>query len=159
VGPLELSARQAVRSTKATEACELAEIERDEAMTRRALEILGRGGPDAYRDALEALEPGTHAWWAERLEEEADEEEGCRPTAASLREFLESDVAGWYRRARAQLAHGPAIRRQAHGESLDPDRAAKLQAYDVRLDRQVERTLAVLLKLQEVRRLTAETGA
>jgi hypothetical protein len=148
-----------VRATEATEAGDLAEIERDEAMTRRALEILGQGGRNAYRDALAALEPGTEAWWAERLEEEADEEEGRRSAAASLREFLESDVADWYHRARAQLAHGPAIRRQAHGESLDPDRAAKLQAYDVRLDRQVERTLAVLLKLQEVRRLTGGPSA
>jgi len=31
-----------------------------------------------------------------------------------------------------------------------PDRATKLQAYDLRLDRQIERTLAVLLKLQDV---------
>ena len=43
------------------------------------------------------------------------------------------------------------MRRQAFGESLDPHRAARLQAHDMRLDRQFERTLGMLLKLQDLR--------
>jgi hypothetical protein len=57
----------------------------------------------------------------------------------------------------------PAIRHQAYGESLDPDRAGKLQAYDLRLDRQFERALSTLLQLQASRRTVdarqAPTGA
>ncbi|MFZ1425473.1 MAG: hypothetical protein WAS21_01740 [Geminicoccaceae bacterium] len=150
----EFSAARAVRSTVQAEANDLKEIVRDEAMTGQALAILSQGGRDAYKRALAALEAGTQQWWADHLDntEDADEEECWRPTAASLRQFLENEVAAWYRNARAQVAHNPAIRRQAFGESLDPDRATKLQAYDLRLDRQIERTLAMLLKLQEVRR-------
>jgi hypothetical protein len=157
--PDDLSALQAVRATPRADAGTLEELERDEAMTRQALTLL-EGGSGAYGRALVALDPGTRAWWQDALENNAegeddheDEEgkESWQPTSASLRRFLETEVATWYRRTRAQIARNPAIRRQAFGESLDPDRAAKLQAYDLRLDRQLERTLVLLLKLQELR--------
>lgn len=156
-----LSAAQAVRSMAQAEVDDLEEIAGDEAMTGQALAILSHGGRDAYKRALAALEAGTQQWWADNLAnaEESGEEESWKPTAASLRRFLENEVAAWYRNARAQVAHNPAIRRQAFGESLDPDRAAGLQAYDLRLDRQIERTLAMLLKLQEVRRSLEGTMA
>ena len=66
--------------------------------------------------------------------------------------FLQEVVVPVYEQGRAQLRCSAAIRQQAHGQSLDPERACKLQAYDLRLDRQLERTLAMLLKLQETRR-------
>ncbi len=154
-GTGDLSAPQAVRATPRADVAALEELARDEATTRRALGLLAQGGEGAYGAALAALDPGTRAWWEDALaDEEEGEDEGegrRRPTAAGLRRFLEAEVAGWCRRARAQLARNPAIRRQAFGESLDPGRAAKLQAYDLRLDRQLERTLALLLKLQELR--------
>ena len=45
----------------------------------------------------------------------------------------------------------PAVRLQVWGQSLDPFRAAKLMALDGELDRQFERTLGMLLKLQALR--------
>ncbi len=39
----------------------------DEAMTRRALDLLSTKGNDAYEAALAALSEDTHAWWADVL--------------------------------------------------------------------------------------------
>jgi hypothetical protein len=44
------------------------------------------------------------------------------------------------------------IRAQAFGEALDPDRMERLGRYEVHLDRKLERTLAMLIRLQDLRR-------
>ena len=147
---------EAVRSTSDTDARDLAEMEADEAKTRQALRILEKGRAGAYQQALQALEPGTRQWWEGLLAEarengDADGTKRWQPDAADLKRFLETEVQGWYEKQRQQITHRPAVRRQAFGESLDPHRAAKLQAYDVRLDRQLERTLGMLLRLQDLR--------
>ena len=51
----------------------------------------------------------------------------------------------------SQAVRRPAIRLQAHGESLDPFRADRIFALDERLTRQFEKTLAMLIKLRELR--------
>lgn len=152
------SLAEAVRSDEAQEGSEIAA---DEAMTARALHILTRGGQGAYDRALAALHETSQAWWTDELAEksedddgeyeEADERESWEPTAASLRRFLETEVSNWYARTRRRLAAYPAARRQAWAESLDVHRAGQLQAYDTRLDRQLERTLAMLLKLRMIK--------
>ena len=43
------------------------------------------------------------------------------------------------------------LRSQAFGQALEPDRLDKLARYEVHLDRKLERTLAMLLKLQDLR--------
>ena len=45
----------------------------------------------------------------------------------------------------------PAIRLQAWGESLDPFRLDRVYALDERLTRQFEKTLAMLIRLREMR--------
>jgi hypothetical protein len=40
---------------------------------------------------------------------------------------------------------------EAFGEAVDPDRLERLARYEVHLDRKLERTVAMLLKLQELR--------
>lgn len=157
--PLHLSAAEAVSSTPPAEAAELETVAAAEAVLEQARAILARGGRGAYQRALAILDEATRERWQEALADDAAEPDGdaassemaWRPNAASLRHFLAGEIAGACRRTRAQLEHNPALRRQAFAESLDPDRAAQLQAYDVRLDRQIERTLAMLLKLQEIR--------
>jgi hypothetical protein len=39
------------------------------------------------------------------------------------------------------------------GEALDPDRLERLGRYEVHLDRNLERTLAILIRLQDLRRI------
>jgi hypothetical protein len=46
---------------------------------------------------------------------------------------------------------GLAIRAQAFGEALDPDRLDKLARYEVHLDRKLERILGMLIRLQALR--------
>ena len=63
----------------------------------------------------------------------------------------------WYPARRQELANRPLIQEQAYGEALDPDKLERLGRYEVHLDRKLERTLAMLLKLKELRR-AAEPG-
>jgi hypothetical protein len=74
--------------------------------------------------------------------------------AASLKRFLESEVLPWYEKRRRELDHRPLIRAQAFGEAVEPDRLERLARYEVHLDRKLERTVAMLLKLQELRGAT-----
>jgi hypothetical protein len=58
----------------------------------------------------------------------------------------------WYARRRTELANRPLIREQAFGEALDPDKLERLARYEVQPDRKLERMLAMLLRLQDLRR-------
>jgi hypothetical protein len=71
------------------------------------------------------------------------------PKAIAL--ALESEVLPWYENRRRELEVRPLIRARAFGESVDPHRLDRLARYEVHLDRKLERMLAMLLKLQEVR--------
>lgn len=109
-------------------------------MTAAALRILRGGGRDVYGRALAAPHATTGEWWQQQLAEVeegdlAEGEEAWRPSAASLRTFLETEVAESYASSRQQLSAYPDVRRQAWGESLDVLRAQKLQNYDAQLDR------------------------
>ena len=61
-------------------------------------------------------------------------------------------MSSWYETRRKELANRPLIRSQAFGEAMDPHRLDKLARYEAHLDRKLERTLAMLLKLQDLRR-------
>ena len=58
----------------------------------------------------------------------------------------------WYAARRRELENRPLILAQAFGEAVNPDRLVGLVRYEVHLDRKFERRVAVLLKLQELRR-------
>ena len=58
----------------------------------------------------------------------------------------------WYEGRRKELKNRPLIRAQAFGEALDPERMERLGRYEVHLDRKLERTLAMLIRLQDLRR-------
>ena len=74
----------------------------DEAMTRRALDLLGTMRNDAYEAALAALREDTREWWADVLARDPDElEEDEAPAttnADALLRFLgpapETDAGG-----------------------------------------------------------------
>jgi hypothetical protein len=63
----------AIRATAADTDEDIAEMEEDEVMTRRALELLGSKRNDAYEAALAALREDTQAWWADTLGRDPDE--------------------------------------------------------------------------------------
>ncbi len=129
---------------------EIAERQRQAALDRQATEraaaILGKGGANAYDKALKALPPDSRDWWGEWIEEEAD-----KANADGLADFIRNQLLPYYRNEESQARHQPAIRAQTLGEGLPVHRLEKLNRYETHLDRKFERTLAMLVKLKELR--------
>src|SRR6476620_11012637 len=136
---------------------DLTDMAADEAMTRRALEVLGSKRNDAYEAALAAVREDKQAWWADTLACDPDElgerEEPATADVEGLRRFLEGKVLPWFENRQKELANRPLIREQAFGEALDPDKLERLGRYEAHLDRKLERTLAMLLRLKDLRQV------
>ena len=67
------SVADAIRATAADTEKDLADMDEDEAMTRRALELLGSRRNDAYEAALAELREDTREWWADTLARDPEE--------------------------------------------------------------------------------------
>ncbi|MEM9625351.1 MAG: hypothetical protein AAGA21_03900 [Pseudomonadota bacterium] len=146
----------AIRSTPEDVGEQLADIEDDKAQTLKALKILQGKRTDMYTAALRALREDTREWWTEELEAEGEEietSEGDAYTAdaQSLRRFIQEEVLPILENQRDQLLTLPVIRDQALKESFDPGRMESLARYEVHLDRKFERTLAMLVRLRNLR--------
>ncbi len=106
----------AIRATVADTQEDLTDMAADEAMTRRAIVLLGSRRNDAYEAALAALRDDTQAWWADTLAGDPDElGEGKEPVTADvegLRRFLENEVQPWFENRKKELADRPLIREQ-----------------------------------------------
>ena len=146
----------AIRATAADTEDDMADMAADEAMTRRAIELLGSTRNDAYEAALEALRDDTQEWWANVLARDPNElEDGEEPATADaegLRRFLEAEVQHWFENRKEELANRPLMREHAFGEALDPEKLERLGRYEVHLDRKLERMLTMLLRLKDLRR-------
>lgn len=118
----------------------------------KAKKILEEQGGDGFQKAFDVLPEGTQEWFNEMVEEE---EEKFPRNAEGLQLFLTLEVMPYFKSSHDGAGAGPAIRLQAWGESLDPERADKLMALDERLMRQYEKALGMLLKLQEIQRQVA----
>jgi hypothetical protein len=151
----------AIRATDDQTAGDTADLEEDKAMTAEAVRILASLSSSAYSRALAKLRDDTQAWWREQLSWKADDyEEGQTPYRAdteSLKRFLEDEVLPWYEKRRQELDYRPLIRGQAFGEAVEPNRLERLARYEVHLDRKLERMLAMLFKLKELRRTANPT--
>jgi hypothetical protein len=156
-GEGEESTGEAIRSTDEQTAADLADLEADQAITKEALRLLAKPS-SGYLRALGALREDTREWWKDQLswkpDDYDDDQTPYRADGESLKRFLESEVLPWYKKRRHELACRPLIRQQAFGEAVDPDRLERLARYEVHLDRKLERMLAMLFKLQELRRIT-----
>lgn len=124
--------------------------EADREASERALQVLENGGAGVYHSAVKALHPDTRDWWNEELAGEAPES-AAEPTAAGLSRFLREQVTAADADIAAADAARPAVRIQAWGESLDPDRIERLLMIDARLDRQFEKALSLLIQMQRFR--------
>ncbi|MDO9227085.1 MAG: hypothetical protein Q8M09_06895 [Pseudomonadota bacterium] len=129
---------------------EIAERQRDAeidlAATRKAAAILRKGGLNAYEKARRALIPDTRAWWDEYVEEEEHP-----ATAEGLAQFIRETLEPICIRMEHEARFTPAIKAQTLGEGLQAHRLEKLNRYETHLDRKFERTLAMLLKLKDLR--------
>jgi hypothetical protein len=146
---------QAIRATPEETQSELQELGEDQAMTEKCLKLLGTGNSDAYGKALAALHPSTKDAWQDHLEWEPDDyEDDNEPytdDAGGLIRFLDAEIQPWYNIRRKELENRPLIKTQAFGEAFDPDKLERLARYEVHLDRKLERTLAMLVRLIDLR--------
>lgn len=159
----ELSAAVA---TVASDDCDtIIDTDEDEAMTKRAVAILETGDPEGYAEALAALREDTQDWWEDTVSDDEVTHPDGQPQegdkylpysrcAEQLLRFLKQHVLQVFTSTRGEVSRRPAIRLQAYGESLDPFRADKIFALDERLNRQFEKVLGMLLRLQELRSVT-----
>jgi hypothetical protein len=74
--------------------------------------------------------------------------------ADGLRRFLEEEILPWFDTRRKELKNRPLIREQAFGEALSVHKLEGLGRYEVHLDRKLERTLATLFRLKDLRRVS-----
>jgi len=132
---------------------EIAERQRqaalDQQATERAAAILDKGSANAYDKALRALPADSRDEWREWVEDE--DEEGYEATAEGLAEFIHDHLLPACIRTMKEIQHQPAIKAQTLGEGLPVHRLEKLNRYETHLDRKFERTLAMLVKLKELR--------
>ena len=130
---------------------EIAERQREAALdlaaTQKAAAILRKGGPNAYAKARRALIQESRDWWDEHVEEEKHP-----ATAEGMAEFIRDSLEPICYRLLKEAQYAPAIKAQTLGEGLQVHRLEKLNRYETHLDRKFERTLAMLLKLKELRR-------
>lgn len=129
---------------------EIAERQRDTeldlAATRKALSILRKGGSNAYKKARLTLIPDSRDWWDNHVDDETYPE-----TAEGLATFIQEVLEPIIYRMEKEARYQPAIKAQTLGEGLQAHRLEKLNRYETHLDRKFERTLAMLLKLKELR--------
>jgi hypothetical protein len=71
--------------------------------------------------------------------------------AAGLLRFLEQELLPSHTQRRTELKNRALIRIQALGEAFNPDRLEKLGRCEVHLERNLERTLAMLIRLRDLR--------
>jgi hypothetical protein len=143
----------ALRATSEQTAEELRENREAQTAAEKALTILRAGKENAYQRALEALIPGTREWWLETLEEWAEEPEPeYEASVESLTGWLEEEAIPYFGKREAELTNRELIREHALGEALAAKAFEDLARYEVHLDRKLERTLAMLIKLQDLRR-------
>ena len=66
--------------------------------------------------------------------------------------FIDDDLLPFCRQLVVEVQSHEAIKAQTLGEGLQAHRLEKLNHYETHLDRKFERTLAMLLKLKDLRR-------
>lgn len=118
----------------------------DLAATQKAAAILRKGGPNAYAKARRALIQESRDWWDEHVEEEE-----YPATVEGLAEFIRDSLEPICCRMVKEAQFTPAIKAQTLGEGLRAHLLEKINRYETHLDRKFERTLAMLLKLKQLR--------
>lgn len=123
------------------------EARRDLETTEKAAEILQANKKNAYVQALKTLQPEYQNWWQGQLDYEEVE-----ATAESLQNFIYTKFLPACRSTVAEIHNHEAIKRQVIGEGVYVPNMKNLTRYETHLDRKFERTLAMLIKLKEMRR-------
>ncbi len=149
------SISQALTATPAETARDLRDVKRDQTMTRRAWNLLQAGGGGAYERALTELREDTRDYWQQSLADPPDDGLTYAANAEALKAWIDHHWKDWYDWPISELEHRDAIRDQALGMAYGTGDLERTARYEVHLDRKLERTLAMLVRLQDLRRLPA----
>ena len=114
--------------------------------TNKASAILRKGGDRAYDKALRALLPDSREWWDSYVEEDE-----YTADAEGLASFITEHLSPLCYQQEKESRHHDAIVNQTIGEGLQAYKLEKLSRYETHLDRKFERTLAMLIKLKDLR--------
>ena len=114
--------------------------------TNKASAILSKGGDRAYDKALRALLPDSREWWDSYVEEHE-----YTADAEGLASFINEHLLPLCHGQEKESRHHDAIVNQTIGEGLQAYKLEKLSRYETHLDRKFERTLAMLIKLKDLR--------
>ena len=130
----------------------------DEAMTARALKLLQGNKADVYKKAVAALRSDTRQEWQcmldRRMEDLEEGEEPMTPDVEGLRQYILNHIMPLNLQMRREMENHQLICTQAFGQSHDSEKLAQLARYEVHLDRKLERMLAMLFKLKDIRLAT-----
>jgi hypothetical protein len=83
---------------------------------------------------------------------EDPDDQSCKPTAEALEAWLYRNRRDFYEDPIAELEHRDAIKEQGFGLAYATRRLETMARYEVHLDRKMERTLSMLIRLRELRR-------
>ena len=119
----------------------------DRDATNKAGHILRNGGDRAYGKAMRALLPDSREWWESLVEEEE-----YTADAEGLKNFINERLSPLCHEQEKEARHHEAIKNQAVGEGLQAYKLLNLSRYETHLDRKFERTLAMLIKLKDLRK-------
>ena len=95
--------------------------------------------------------PGRPTCWLECLDDPPSD--GCEyvPTAESLKAWIDRRWDEWFENPIAELEHRDAIREQVFGAAYGTQKLETSARYEVHLDRKLERTLSMLIRLRDLR--------
>lgn len=123
-----------------------------------ALAQLQRGDLNTYEAALARLHADMRHAWEDVLSQanDGEDEPEWRPSASDLGRYIETELKPWMTKYVENCRAYPLIRTQARAQAYEPEKMATLYDLDARLTRQFEKTLAMLIRLQDMRRGGAE---
>lgn len=146
---------EAVDADAETSSAELKALETERLAVERALETASSDVEETYEAAVAALGEGVASAWADALAVDPNDLEvddtALTPTSGDLVDFLDQKALPGLERRRAEIEARPRVRDQALGQSLDPNRLDRLARYETHLDRKLERMLAMLIRLKDLR--------
>ena len=146
----EISLPEVVRGNDADDRQTVAAVEEGITNTEATVALIDAGA--SLNEAVDRMDEDLADWWREALQETDDKDQlKYANSVEGLRRFLIVDALPWRRKWLAANVIRPAIRAQVFAESFDAHRIRQLWEMEARLDRQLEKALAMLIRLQELR--------
>lgn len=122
------------------------EIKLQQRSVRKAMSIIRQCRPGAYAKARQALPPESRESWDSHVAT-GRFHDNARSLSTYIHDVLEPVFNELEKRSRYQSA----IKTQTLGEGLQAHKLEQLSRYETHLDRKFERSLAMLLKMKELR--------